>query len=229
MEKYKQFKTFYKATKSCQCKFCEHFFPVSIFQTHVASCEKGMEAYSVPQFFQMPLSCKVTFGGLDQSSQNTQYKVIVDFNREKQWCVTRTYTEFRKLHESLIFKYVGVRFPQASSIFQIKVMPHSAHIGDINDRIVQLDKYISELILTPAIRMSNKMQEFLGFKDHYTEFYNFEEDPSDGHPGDGANHGPTKSIPESLREFVRNPDNSDMQPKPPVKKELLKFIQGTPQ
>ena len=46
----------------------------------------------------------------------------------------------------------------------------------LNDRRNTLQSYLHDLLMIPSIKESNQLKAFLGFKEHYPQFYNFSMD-----------------------------------------------------
>jgi hypothetical protein len=52
----------------------------------------------------------------------------------------------------------------------------SSSSNKLNDRRITLQSYLHDLLMIPSIKESNQLKAFLGFKEHFSQFYNFSMD-----------------------------------------------------
>ena len=139
------------------CKFCNVFHPSEVFIEHVMQCTHETRA-SRSHFFQIPLEIEIQSSQMveDENDQRTymEYVILVNFNGQV-WTANQKYKTFCALHESLIKQYPSVIFPKTSYQFAQSIQSAGSNQVRAAERTKNLELYLQELALIPAIKESN--------------------------------------------------------------------------
>lgn len=108
----------------------------------------------------------------DESDQRTymEYVILVNFNGQV-WTANQKYKTFCALHESLIKQYPSVTFPKTSYQFAQSIQSAGSSQVRAAERTRNLELYLQELALIPAIKESSQLKVFLGINQRYPQLY----------------------------------------------------------
>jgi len=106
----------------------------------------------------------------------TEYVIKVKFNGQS-WTINQKYRSFCSLHDSLINQYPSLKFPDSSYQFaqrSIQDVGSGQHISSgttqVEERMRNLENYLQDLALIPAIKESVQFKIFLGISQKFPEF-----------------------------------------------------------
>jgi len=140
----------FKHSQSHQCKYCNKFYPSSIFMTHTQTCSIGgaIQTERV-NFANMEISITQTLIREDENLRKpfTIYVIKVELDGD-HWVVQRKYKEFCILNENLINHYPNVKFPSTISQFaskSLKDIVKKKKTAVVEDRRKTLQRYLNGL------------------------------------------------------------------------------------
>jgi len=232
LEKLKMYKFIFKYAQTIQCAICSRFFSSAMFLDHVLSelppdqnpfkendlsILRGLEEKEENQRLNtITVSIAQTMVREEPNKPGTSYtEYVIQVRTDScHWNVSRRYRQFCELHNNLKAQFPYVAFPAvANEIFGTKdnltKMLNSKKPTVIEDRRLNLQTYLRELLKMEVVCASAILRHFLEIEKYYDE--NNMLIIGRMKPGKSANASQRDIIHRGAPQFFRGSSHSELQ------------------